>query len=105
MVRPQGLPVEERFWGKVQRCDAEECWPWLEGTTSDGYGRFGITSEEVVGAHRFAYELIVGPIPAGLTIDHLCRNILCCNPAHMETVTNSENVRRLWEYRRGSQES
>ena len=45
-------------------------------------------------AHRFAYELLIGPIPSGLTIDHLCRNTGCVNPAHMEPVTRAENARR-----------
>jgi hypothetical protein len=47
-----------------------------------------------VSPHRFAYELLVGPIPAGLVLDHLCRNRLCVNPNHLEPVTNSENPRR-----------
>lgn len=45
-------------------------------------------------AHRKSYEILVGPIPGGLTIDHLCRNRACINPAHMEPVTNAENTRR-----------
>lgn len=46
-------------------------------------------------AHRFVYELLVGPIPAGLTIDHLCRVTSCVRPDHLEPVTNAENVRRM----------
>lgn len=48
----------------------------------------------VLPAHRLVYEYEVGPIPDGLTIDHLCRNTICVNPSHMEPVTNAENARR-----------
>jgi hypothetical protein len=44
--------------------------------------------------HRVAYELAKGPIPAGMQIDHLCRVLTCCNPAHLEAVTPRTNVRR-----------
>lgn len=53
------------------------------------YGCFAGTK-----AHRYAYERARGPIPAGLVIDHLCRNPLCQNPWHMEVVTQGENARR-----------
>ena len=46
----------------------------------------------MVGSHRFAYELLVGPIPAGLVLDHLCRVRNCCNPAHLLTGTHSDNI-------------
>jgi hypothetical protein len=45
-------------------------------------------------AHRVAYELVIGQIPAGLELDHLCRNVVCVNPAHLEPVTRAENMRR-----------
>jgi hypothetical protein len=47
-----------------------------------------------VRTHRFAWELLRGPIPEGLQIDHLCRNPPCCNPAHMEVVTGRVNLLR-----------
>jgi hypothetical protein len=87
----------ERFWLKVDRQDQGECWRWT-GAVAGGYGRFWIGPGRARGrpvqAHRFAYELLVGPIPDGLTIDHLCLNKLCVNPAHMEPVTGAENSRR-----------
>jgi hypothetical protein len=84
----------EDFWTRVNVCGADECWDWLQSTRR-GYGRCwpvdGIP-ERV--AHRIAYTLEHGPIPDGLTIDHLCRNRRCCNPAHLEAVTERENILR-----------
>lgn len=84
--------VEERFWSKVARGDG--CWGWLGTLQTSGYGTFPIGRSGRVLAHRWAYEHLVGPIPAGLTIDHLCRNRACVNPSHMEVVTRGENTRR-----------
>ena len=84
----------ERFWPKVDRKGDDECWPWLAGISPNGYGRFHVVDPQPQYAHRFAYELLVGPIPKGLTIDHLCKNKRCVNPAHMEPVTAAENTRR-----------
>lgn len=80
----------ERFWQKVDK--SGECWLW-RGSARQGYGQINFRGIPMP-AHRFAYELLVGPIPDGLVIDHLCRNPPCVNPAHMEPVTNEENLRR-----------
>jgi len=89
-----GGSVEHQFWCRVEKRSADECWPWIGHRNSQGYGRFYRGEHDTVPAHRLAYELLVGPIADGLVIDHLCRNRACCNPAHMEPVTNGENVRR-----------
>lgn len=62
----------------------------------NGYGhlRVGGRGEGMICVHRFAYELLVGPIPAGLTLDHLCRNRACVNPTHLEPVTCRDNLLR-----------
>lgn len=94
--------IHERFWSKVLRAgptpehrpDLGSCWTWLGSLNSHGYGQFYPVHGPPVASHRFMYELVVGPIPAGLTIDHLCWNTACCNPAHMEPVTRGENARR-----------
>jgi hypothetical protein len=97
----------ERFWGKVDFDGlvhpvlGTPCWVWT-GKPSHGYGRFGQVS-----AHRVAFALERGPIPDGRMLDHLCHTLdascrggddcqhrLCVNPAHLEIVTNDENLRR-----------
>lgn len=93
--------VEARFWSKVDkdgpvpahRPDLGPCWIWTDVPNDMGYGVFGI-GQKVVKAYRWSYERFVGPIPAGLMPDHLCRNPPCVRPDHLEPVTNRENVLR-----------
>lgn len=81
-----------RFVVKVERRD-NGCAVWVGARSNRGRGRFSYRGRNA-SAHRVAYELFVGPIPNGLHIDHLCRNPLCVNPAHLEPVTLAENNRR-----------
>lgn len=82
----------ERLFNKIDK-KPSGCWEWTGGRDGAGYGRLRI-GKEFYGAHRAAYEMIRGPIPDGLSLDHLCRNPLCVNPAHLEPVTHQENVKR-----------
>ncbi len=88
-----------RFWKYVLLDDVlihDGCWLW-RGGTSNGYGLLHLSKngrKTSVRAHRFAYEAMIGPIPKGLQLDHLCRVRSCVNPKHLEPVTNAENVRR-----------
>lgn len=66
---------------------------WQGTRTWGGYGRVHYQGRQR-SVHRVVYELLVGPIPPGLQIDHLCRVRACCNPAHLEPVTNLENALR-----------
>jgi hypothetical protein len=69
------------------------CWEWSGSRSAAGYGNVWVDGRQRY-AHRVMYELLVGPIPAGLQIDHLCRNRSCVNPGHMEPVTSKENTLR-----------
>lgn len=75
--------------------DLGPCWLWYGSTNKDGYGRSGKQRQgKPYLAHRWVYEELVGPIPEGLTLDHLCRNPTCVNPQHLEPVPIAENCRR-----------
>ena len=69
------------------------CWEWVGTKTSDGYGSWRHNGKSDV-AHRVMYERHRGRIEPGLQIDHLCRNRACCNPDHLEVVSQTENIRR-----------
>jgi hypothetical protein len=75
------------------------CWVWTGAITSRGYGSVQHDRRRV-SVHRLTYELLIGPIPDDLTVDHLCRNKRCANPAHMEPVTRRVNVLRAQPERR-----
>lgn len=100
-LKPRWRAAEERFWVKVDENGPVPdyaphlgpCWIWTAFLGTGGYGNFragGGNSQ----AHRYAYELLVKPIPDGLELDHLCRVHACVNPAHLEPVTRKVNVIR-----------
>ncbi len=87
----------DRFVQKIDFTDHKPCWQWtgasIQGRRS---GRYGVLRfrKSLPLAHRVSYLALVGSIPEGLTIDHLCRNSLCVNPDHLEPVTMRENILR-----------
>lgn len=86
----------QRFFAKVDATGP--CWQWTGGVNENGYGRFTRAPghpDRLVFAHRWAWQYLVGPIPDGLTLDHLCRNTVCVNPDHLEPVTRAENSSRV----------
>lgn len=87
----RGATVQERIDFYVQR--EGDCWIWTGKRLPAGYGRMSYGGKWNL-AHRMSYTHLVGPIPEGLDLDHLCRNRACVNPAHLEPVTRSVNLRR-----------
>ena len=83
--------LNERFWNKVDK--TESCWLWKAALNNDGYGNFNLCGRGGI-AHKLSYESLVGPVPDGLELDHLCRIRNCVNPAHLEPVTHKVNVQR-----------
>lgn len=83
----------QRFTDKWMPVPESGCWVWTDEDNHSGYGVFWDGKRSWM-AHRFSYEHFVGPIPEGLTLDHLCRVRCCVNPKHLEPVTIQENVRR-----------
>lgn len=73
---------------------ASGCWEWTGTRDSGRYGRISVPGDSGAGVHRVVYELVKGPIPEGLVLDHLCRNPPCVNPSHLEVVTHRENTLR-----------
>jgi hypothetical protein len=88
----EDVEAEERFWTHVDRRGPDECWEWTSKKWR-GYGYWTLRGKNWR-VHRYSYTIMVGPIPEGMTIDHLCRNRGCVNPAHLEVVTHRENTLR-----------
>lgn len=84
------LPAVDRFWARVDK--AGKCWEWRGGRNNTGYGTFRAGGGATVTVHRFAYELLVGPIPEGHVVDHMCFNKGCVNPAHLNACTQKQNL-------------
>ena len=94
------IPLAERFWSKVNKGTPLDCWEWTAAKDKTGYGLFrAVSGQSMVRPHRVAYELVIGAIPEGLELDHLCNNRGCVNPYHLQPVTRLENMKRsrLWE--------
>lgn len=87
------IPLEDRFWPKVDRCAPEDCWEWQASLTPKGYGQIARgRGRSPAAAHRVAWELTNGPIPGGQVLCHKCDNTKCCNPNHLFIGTQKDNM-------------
>ena len=87
--------LPQRFWDKVTPEPNGGCWLWTGVDNGNGYAMFWwLERKQKVPAHKLAYEILIGPVPKGLDLDHLCRVRSCVNPAHLEPVTRAVNLLR-----------
>lgn len=84
-------PLEKRFWSKVQITDLFSCWTWVACRNKDGYGIMQINNKSTL-AHRTAWELCNGPIPARTCVLHKCDNRSCINPSHLFLGSQQDNI-------------
>lgn len=78
----------------VQRIMPDDCWNWPWSKSANGYGKLQLADRRLHLAHRVIYERVRGPIPPDLQLDHICRNRRCCNPDHLEAVSQRTNALR-----------
>lgn len=94
----RSTPLELRFWARVKRTNNHDsCWLWHGSVAPNGYGQLHVVQRPgvsvPVGAHRIAWELAAGPIPAGMSVLHRCDVKRCCNVRHLFLGTHTDNMR------------
>lgn len=94
LLTTEWLALADAFWALVAIAGPDDCWNWTGYVNNRQYGKFSRRGRQAF-AHRVAYVLAHGDIPAGLSVDHLCFNTLCCNGRHLELVTKAENTQRM----------
>lgn len=89
----------DHFWENVDK--SGECWEWTASKNVGGYGKVVISysPRHMTGAHRVSWEMKNGPIPKGMFIDHICRNVACVRPDHLRLATPKQNLEHLAEIR------
>ena len=96
VVDTGGRTIQERFWKYTEvPIETDACWLWTGTRDRYGYGRIHIAGGRNFGAHRVAYGLLVGPIPAGMCVCHRCDNPGCVNPRHLFVASQEDNMRDM----------
>ena len=90
-MRPIVETPEQRFWKLVNKGNSHGCWIWKGCKEKYGHGRFKLSTNKCIYAHRYSYELKNGSIPNGYCICHTCDNPLCVNPNHLWIGTRGQN--------------
>lgn len=98
--KDQTIPIEERFWSKVDIKSDDDCWNFLGFKNSDGYGRIGTSGNKTEGSHRIAFRLSKGGIPKGSVVMHTCDNPSCCNPHHLILGSQNDNIQDMIQKKR-----
>lgn len=100
MIVGEALPP--RVEAKIERIPESGCWVWIGALSGNGYGSLWWEGK-TRSSHIVVYELLVGPVADGLVLDHICRTPCCCNPYHLEPVTESINIKRgtAWHHFQG----
>lgn len=88
------IPIEKRFWEKVNKKQSQECWEWIAYTHPKGYGQI-CHNGKPKRAHRVSWEIHYGEIPDGVCVLHRCDNPSCVNPEHLWLGTNLDNMRDM----------
>lgn len=86
--------VKQSILDNIKINEITDCWEWQKGTDGRGYGSFKVFGKNKK-VHRASYEIFNGEIPNGLFILHSCDNPICCNPEHLTTGTNADNLRDM----------
>lgn len=104
-----GLPTT-RFFRLLSVGRINECWEWTGRLNSKGYGVFTVGSSTAYSAHKWLWELLFGPVPEGMVLDHMCHNKTDCNlgkhcphrrcgnPFHLRVTTPKENTQASPNY-------
>jgi len=91
LIKHADRTLTQTMWDRINVRGRDECWPWGGFVKPNGYGSLNYRGT-AYNAHRLVYETLVGPIPEGAVIDHICANPHCVNPCHLQPVTQTENL-------------
>ena len=101
VLKQISVPVEDRFWNKVNKGKPDQCWEWTAWKNNKGYGQIGEGGKLKL-AHRISWRLVYGAIPAGMKVLHRCDNPACVNPNHLFLGSQQDNISDMMAKSRGA---